>query len=123
MGNPNAILGRDPGMDRAVARVERHIYLLEHTTPDAAVAHELKVSARDLWKAVRDLDEPDRRQLRPSIRTLVVACADVELSVRAGEDFETVVVKMAFGTLVRTYRRTRLRTQAARFGTDEGGPS
>ncbi len=106
------MIGRDPDMDRAVARVARRMYELEETpNPGLDLVHELKVAARRLWSTTRNLPPISRQIVRPVVRNLIISCKEAEHAVRIGRGAPAAPIHQAFAEVVREYRISRLEQQ------------
>jgi hypothetical protein len=106
------MLGRDPYMDQAIARVARNLYEFEHEPEvDLEVAHQLKTAARRLWGATNRLPPVCRQIVRPAVRAFIVICKEAEHKVRIGGEVSPGPIHGAFAQLVSEYRITRLDRQ------------
>lgn len=113
-------IGRDPVMDRAVARVAQSLADFEHTLgTDVQRAELLAVCAKRLWGATARLHDgvmtSPFAELRGSIRALVIDCKEATHALHSAEGVETAPLYRDFAAVVRHYRRFVLAEQANRY--------
>ncbi len=118
-------IGRDPIMDRAIARVAESLDDFDRTQgTDTDLARQLAVSARRLWRAATRLNDGERTvrfaELRISIRDLIVDCTLATHALHHDEDVVMARLHHDFARVVRRYRAFVLADQAARFNELQG---